>query len=58
MPIEKKDQKKYGMIVGHMINSGKSKEEAKNIADKAVDVKQSKGKCKVCGKKHEGNWHS
>jgi hypothetical protein len=51
MPVPKKKQKLYGKVVGHMINSGKSLEEAKDIADKAVHVGGKKGKPKKSGKK-------
>ncbi len=36
MPVPKKYQDKYGKIVGRMQNNGKSLEESKSIADKAV----------------------
>ena len=36
MPVPKGKQKKYGKIVGANINRGKSLEEAKDIADRAV----------------------
>lgn len=36
MPIKKEDQDLYGKIVGKNINSGKSLNAAKRIADKAV----------------------
>lgn len=63
MPVPKDKEELYGKIAGHMQNEGKSLAEAKNIADKAVGIGSSKkgdsnSKCKVCGKKHEGNWHS
>jgi len=39
MPVPKGKHDIYGRIVGHMINTGKSMEKAKNIADKAVKKK-------------------
>ena len=42
MPVPKSKQKLYGKIVGKNINDGKSLEQAKDIADKAVKVKKSK----------------
>jgi len=45
MPVPKKKQELYGKIVGHMQNLGKSLEEAKNIADRAIkhDVHKTLG---------------
>lgn len=40
MPVPKDKQELYGKIVGHMINKGKTLEEAKKIADKAVKKKK------------------
>lgn len=40
MPVPKKKQKVYGVIVGAMRNKGKSLEEAKDIADRAVKHKE------------------
>lgn len=53
MPVPKKKQKLYGKVIGHMINTGKSQAEAKNIADKAVkvDVDTKKKKTTKKGKK-------
>lgn len=42
MPVPKSKQKLYGKIVGKNINDGKSLEQAKDIADKAVKVKKGK----------------
>lgn len=53
MPVPKGKQKIYGRILGRMINSGKSKDEAKDIADRAVkhkEVKDSNLKSKKKGK--------
>ncbi len=36
MPVTKGKQALYGKIVGHMQNLGKSLDESKNIADRAV----------------------
>ena len=36
MPVPKKKEKAYGVIVGAMQNKGKSLNDAKNIADKAI----------------------
>ena len=36
MPVPKDKQELFGKVVGRMINEGKSQEEAKNIADRAV----------------------
>lgn len=36
MPVPKKKQELYGKVIGHLINVGYSKEEAKGKADKAV----------------------
>ena len=36
MPVPKDKQKLYGKIIGRMINLGKGKKKAKEIADKAV----------------------
>jgi hypothetical protein len=41
MPVPKGKQKLYGKIAGHMQNLGKSFEEAKDIADRAVKVKKN-----------------
>ena len=60
MPVPKGKQALYGKVVGHMINTGRSITEAKNIADKAVSSKDSTSvkKCAVCGKQHDkGSWH-
>ncbi len=46
MPVPKSKQKLYGKVVGKMINSGKGLEESKNIADKAIKVKDKKKKKK------------
>lgn len=43
MPVPKGKQDLYGKIVGHMQNLGKSREESKDIADRAVVVPK-KGK--------------
>lgn len=40
MPVPKGKQKVYGAIVGKNINTGKSMEESKNIADRAVKHKE------------------
>lgn len=40
MPVPKKKQKAYGVIVGAMQNKGKSMEESKDIADKAIKHKE------------------
>lgn len=44
MPVPKKKQRIYGIIVGKNINEGKSLEAAKNIADRAIkhDIKAPK----------------
>lgn len=39
MPVPKSKQKAYGVIVGKNINEGKSLEESKGIADRAVKHK-------------------
>ena len=44
MPVPKGKQKAYGVIVGAMINKGKSLGKAKKIADKAVKSKKVKAK--------------
>lgn len=36
MPIPKKKQKLYGKILGHMLNLGKGKAQAKSIAEAAI----------------------
>ena len=52
MPIPKDKQKLYGKVIGHMINSGKSQDEAKAIAEAAVKGGHQRTKCKGCGKVH------
>jgi hypothetical protein len=56
MPIPKQYEELYGKIIGHMINIGKSHEEAKAIAEKAIADKSGnmipKAKKKKKGKKH------
>src|SRR6266567_3676571 len=42
MPVPKGKEELYGKIAGHMQNLGKSLEEAKDIADRAVKVKKNK----------------
>lgn len=44
MPVPKGKQKAYGVIVGAMINKGKSLGKAKKIADKAINSKKVKDK--------------
>lgn len=44
MPVPKGKERLYGKVAGRMQNAGYSYEEAKNIADKAVSSKRSKGK--------------
>lgn len=36
MPIPKDKQNLYGKVIGHNLNQGKSKQEAKEIAEAAV----------------------
>lgn len=59
VPVPKDKEKLYGMIVGKNINSGKSLEASKNIADRAIVGKKSSNgkKCKICGKQHTSEWH-
>jgi hypothetical protein len=52
MPVEKRKQKAYGVIVGAMQNKGKSLSQSKKIADKAVKSPKLKvGSFKKYGKK-------
>ena len=38
MPVPPGKEDLYGKVVGHMLNMGKSHEEAKAIADRAVEI--------------------
>jgi len=42
MPVPKSKEKLYGKIVGSNINRGKSLTDAKQIADRAIDVPEAK----------------
>lgn len=42
MPIPDGKEHLFGMIIGHMINTGKSYEESKSIAERAVMGKKKK----------------
>ncbi len=42
MPVPKGKEELYGKIAGHMQNLGKSLQESKDIADRAVKVKKKK----------------
>lgn len=46
MPVPKKKQRIYGIIVGKNINEGKSLETAKDIADRAIKHEPKKKKKK------------
>lgn len=41
MPVPRSKRKAYGVIVGKNINEGKSVEEAKDIADRAIQHKSA-----------------
>lgn len=42
MPIPKGKSKLYGLVIGRMRNLGKSKKQAKSIAERAVRSKRSR----------------
>lgn len=55
MPVDKKKQKAYGVIVGKNINEGKSLEESKKVADRAIKHKEVvKSIGKLLGKSKKG----
>jgi len=63
MPVPKGKEEMYGKVLGHNRNMGKSMEESKAIADRAVksksNVRKDTGKkCQACGKVHKhGDMH-
>ncbi len=52
MPVPKDKQALYGKIVGHMMNKGKSLDEAKDIADRAIKHHDGDKRGNGEGKKH------